>query len=146
MFGMLAPKVFISYSWSSLEHEQWILDLAKNLVESGVDIILDKWNLREGQDKYAFMERMINDAEINKVLIVCDRTYAEKADARLGGVGTESQIISAEVYSKVEQSKFVPIVSELTEDGAPILPAYLRGRIFIDMSNAANRYENMEQL
>jgi hypothetical protein len=144
--SMSVPKVFISYSWSSAEHEQWVLELAKTLVESGVDIVLDKWDLREGQDKFAFMERMVTDPAISKVLIVCDRGYTEKADTRRGGVGTESQIISAEVYSKVEQSKFVPIVSEFADDGSAILPAYLRGRVFIDMSSAANRYENFEQL
>jgi SEFIR domain len=143
---MSVPKVFMSYSWSSQDHEQWVIELASNLVESGVEVVLDKWDLREGQDKFAFMERMLTDPAIGKVLIVCDRGYVEKADARRGGVGTESQIISAEVYSKVDQSKFVPIVSELGEDGAPILPAYLRGRIFIDMSSQADRYENFEQL
>ncbi len=142
----MSPKAFISYSWSSQDHEQWVLELAKSLVESGVDVVLDKWDLREGQDKFAFMERMVTDPAINKVLIVCDRAYSEKADMRRGGVGTESQIISADVYEKVAQSKFVPIVSELGDDGTPALPAYLRGRIFIDMSSEANRYENFEQL
>lgn len=30
-------KVFISYSWTSSEHEQKVLDLATELMESGVD-------------------------------------------------------------------------------------------------------------
>ena len=38
------PKVFISYSWSSPEHEQFVLDLATQLRESGIDAILDKWD------------------------------------------------------------------------------------------------------
>ena len=37
---MTAPKLFISYSWSSPEHEQWVVDLATELRESGVDVIL----------------------------------------------------------------------------------------------------------
>lgn len=35
--------------------------------------------------------------------LVCDRTYVDKADGRSGGVGTEAQIISAEIYSKQAQ-------------------------------------------
>lgn len=36
------PKLFISYSWSSEEHGQWVINLATSLRESGVDVILDK--------------------------------------------------------------------------------------------------------
>ena len=46
------PKVFISYSWSS---DTMALDLAKRLMEHGVEVVIDKWDLKEGQDKYAFM-------------------------------------------------------------------------------------------
>jgi hypothetical protein len=35
-------RTFISYSWSSPEHEEWVLGLATELEESGVDVILDK--------------------------------------------------------------------------------------------------------
>jgi len=38
------------------------------LRESGVDVILDKWDLREGHDAYAFMEKMVTDPQIKKVL------------------------------------------------------------------------------
>ncbi len=50
------PKVFISYSWSSPQHEQWVLDLAERLSGDGVVVVLDKWDLKEGQDKHVFME------------------------------------------------------------------------------------------
>ena len=53
------PKLFISYSWSSEEHGQLVIDLATSLRESGVDVILDKWDLREGNDATAFMEKMV---------------------------------------------------------------------------------------
>ena len=59
------PKVFISYSWSS---DALVLDLAQRLVSHGVDVVLDKWELKEGNDKYKFMERCVNDADITKVL------------------------------------------------------------------------------
>ena len=73
------PKVFISYSWSS---DRLVLELAQRLISHGVDVVLDKWELKEGQDKYAFMERCVNDPDITKVLIICDRVYAQKANNR----------------------------------------------------------------
>ena len=74
---MPSPKLFISYSWSNPQHEQWVIELSTSLRESGVDVILDKWDLKEGHDAYAFMEKMVSDPEIEKVAIVCDQVYSE---------------------------------------------------------------------
>ena len=53
------PKLFISYSWTDKNHEEWVLELAKDLCNNGVDVILDKWHLKEGQDAAVFMEKMV---------------------------------------------------------------------------------------
>jgi hypothetical protein len=140
------PKLFISYSWSSPEHEQWVLQLATELVDSGIDVILDKWDLKEGHDAYAFMEKMVTDPEITKVIMVCDRKYSEKADGRSGGVGTETQIISKEVYEKTDQNKFVAIVTKKDENGKAYLPTYYKSRIYIDLSDDDLYAKNFEQL
>lgn len=143
---MTAPKLFISYSWSGVEHEQWVVNLATELRESGVDAILDKWDLKEGHDAVAFMEKMVTDPEIKKVAIICDEKYATKADGREGGVGTETQIISKEVYEKQDQEKFVAIVCEKNSEGKPFLPTYYKSRIYIDLSEVDSYSENFERL
>lgn len=125
------PKLYVSYSWSSHDHEQWVIDLATRLRESGVDVILDKWDLKEGHDTLGFMEKMVNDPELKKVILVCDRIYAEKADGRSGGVGTETQIISPEIYEKQDQRKFVAVLSEKDEQGRPYLPTYYKSRYIL---------------
>lgn len=141
-----SPKAFISYSWSSPQHEEWVLELAEKLRSDGVDIILDKWDLKEGHDKYDFMEKMVNDSNVNKVLIICDEAYAKKANMRKGGVGTETQIISAEIYEQVIQEKFIPVVSEVDADGKPFLPTFINSRIYIDLSIDENYYQEYEKL
>lgn len=140
------PKLFISYSWSSPEHEQWVIKLASDLRDSGVDVILDKWDLKEGQDAHAFMEKMVVDPSIEKVAIVCDRIYAEKANKRSGGVGTETQIISPEIYEKQEQNKFVAIIAERDAEGKAYLPVYYKSRIYIDLCDNDLYAKNYEQL
>ncbi|CAN5594683.1 SEFIR domain-containing protein [soil metagenome] len=142
----LPPRVFVSYSWTSPEHEEFVLTLATRLRSDGVDVILDKWDLREGHDKHVFMETMVTDPNVWRVLIICDKRYAERADSRAGGVGTESQIISAEVYNRTAQEKFIPVVSELGSDGAPHLPAFLKSRIYIDLSDVQRYYSEYEKL
>lgn len=143
---MDAPKLFVSYSWSTPDHEQWVIDLATELQQSGVEVNLDKWDLREGQDAIAFMEKMVTDPAINKVLIVSDKTYASKADDRKGGVGTETQIISHEVYGKTSQEKFVLVVAERDPEGKPYIPAYYKSRIYIDLSESEKYATNFETL
>lgn len=139
-------KLFMSYSWSSPEHEAWVLNLATQLRESGVDVILDKWDLKEGHDAVAFMEKMVTDPDVKKVIMVCDKKYVEKTDGRKGGVGTEAQIISAKIYKEVEQDKFVAVVAEKDEDGNPYLPTYYASRIYIDMSDDDLYSTNFEQV
>ncbi len=140
------PRVFVSYSWTSPEHMNCVVGWCERLVGDGVDVVFDKWELSEGHDKYAFMERMVTDPSVTHVLIFSDSAYREKANKRERGVGTESQIISAEIYGKVSQDKFIPVVCEYDEDGKPCVPVFLEGRIYIDFSNSEKVNEEWEKL
>ena len=137
------PKVFISYSWNKSE---FVLALAERLVSHGVDVVLDKWELKDGQDKYVFMEQCVNNPDISKVLIISDKQYTEKANHRKGGVGDETAIISTELYGRVNQEKFIPIATEYDEDGHAYMPTYIKSRIYIDLSNEDVYEENYEKL
>jgi len=143
---MLNPRLFVSYSWTTPEHEEWVLNLATELVRSGVDVIIDKWLLREGHDVHAFIEQMVTDQEIGKVILVCDKAYAEKTNGRKGGVGIEAQIVSGEIYFRKDQSKFVAVITEKDENGAPYLPVYYKSRIYIDLSDPKTYADNFERL
>lgn len=141
-----SPRVFISYAWTSSEHIEWVIQLASELRSFGVDIVLDKWDLKEGHDAHAFMEQMVTDPAVQKVIMICDEVYASKANARSGGVGTEAQIISPNLYGKRDQSKFVAVVREKDSDGNAHVPAFYSTRIHIDMSDDDLYSANLEQL
>lgn len=128
------PKVFISYAWGSQEHDEKVIALATTLKGDGVDVIFDKWQLKEGNDTFKFMEKSVLDESITNVLILIDPIYAKKANERAGGVGTETQIISSEVYNKVEQTKFIPVVFERDVEGNVCKPQYLKGLLHFDLS------------
>ncbi len=140
------PKVFISYSWTNDEHTIWVADLSERLMNDGIVVVLDQWDLQDGQDLNDFMEQMVKDPEINRVIIVSDATYTAKADGRKGGVGTETQIISQEVYESVDQTKFVPVLRERDAEGKACLPIYLKSRKYIDFSDPENDSEAYDQL
>ena len=143
---MTIPKAFISYCWTAQSHQDWVLNLAERLVSDGIDVIIDKWDLKEGQDKFTFMENMVNDSGIDKVLIILDEKYSKKADNRSGGVGTETQIISPQIYQNVSQEKFIPIIAAIDEEGNAFIPSYLNGRIYIDLSVQEQFEQNYEIL
>ena len=127
------PKVFISYSWSSKEYEEKVMNFAVKLREDGIDVVIDKWDMQAGNDTISFMERNVKDPSVNFVLMLLDKKYAEKADNRSGGVGIETQVISKKVYDDVEQSKFIPIVFD-REDNEVYIPTYLKSRFYYDLT------------
>ena len=135
--NIVTPKVFISYSWTVQDKT---IELANRLLANGIDIILDVYDLKDGQDKYAFMEQSVNDPTVNHVLIICDKTYAEKANARAGGVGDETVIITPEIYGNAKQTKFIPVIFEKDENGNAYRPTYIKSRIYVDLSDE-NSYE-----
>lgn len=142
----IAPKVFISYSWTSDEHEAWVINLATRLRKDGVDAFIDKWLLKPGHDRFAFMEQMIVSKDVHKVIVVCDKGYKEKADQRIGGVGVESQVISQHIYTKVRQEKFIPVIAERDENGDVPVPTFMSYLIYIDLSDEKRFETGYKQL
>lgn len=140
------PKVFISYSWGNSITQESVMELAQRLMNDGVEVVLDKWDFQEGHDKYAFMERTVSDESIDHVLIICDKSYQERADSRKGGVGDETVVISSEVYGHIRQTKFIPLIFERDSNGEAFMPAYIKSKKYIDFSNEDEYEKAYEEL
>lgn len=136
-------KVFISYSWTPERNKKWVEQLVHRLEKDGVEVVIDFKDLKLGHDKYAFMERLVNDDTIKKVLIICNKAYKEKADGRIGGVGDESAIITPQIYGSVTQEKFIPVVNEYDKNGNPYLPNYLASRMYADLTDFEKGYKEL---
>lgn len=139
-------RAFTSYSWSSPTHEAWVINLASRLREDGVDVILDKWDLKPGHDAYQFMESMVTDKTVTKVMMICDKSYVDKANNRAGGVGTESQIISPELYGAGAQDKYAALMTDEDENGNAHIPVFYKGRIYFDFRSADKFEDSYDQL
>lgn len=140
------PKVFISYAWGTQEYQTKVLAFATSLMQDGVDVLLDKWSAMGGNDLNSFMEKSVNDSTVTNVLMLLDENYSKKADQRKGGVGTETQIISQQVYQSVEQSKFIPVVFERDQNGHINKPIYLKSRFHYDLSDNDSYDEEYKKL
>ena len=140
------PKVFISYAWGTMDYQMKVLAFATALKGDGVDVVIDKWSVEAGNDMNSFMEKSVNDPSITNVLILLDENYAVKADGRQGGVGAETQIISQEVYNKVDQNRFVPVIFERNVNNEVCKPIYLKGSYHFDLSDEENYDEQYKNL
>lgn len=141
-----APKLFISYCSSSVETQEWVTNLAQNLSNDGVHVIYDLWDLGPGQDAFAFMEQIVRDDEIKKVVLICDSHYVKRANEREHGVGTEAQIISPKIYADTSQTKFVAVVLASDQAGKALVPIYYTSNIYIDFRSEANSVQSYEKL
>lgn len=126
---MSVPKVFISYSHDSQIHKKWVLDLATRLRNSGIDAIIDQWELKPGDDIPHFMETQLSTS--NYVLMVCTNRYVEKANSGKGGVGYEKMIVTSELISNIDSNKVIPLIRQT---GTHEVPTFLKSKLFVDFS------------
>lgn len=126
---MKNPTVFISYSWDSEEHKQWVKILSDKLIENGIDTLLDQKDLVLGDPLTQFMEQSITNSDY--VLLICTPAYKQKADMRKGGVGYEESIITADVYMNQNHRKYIPVLANGSWETS--IPTWAVGKLGVDL-------------
>ena len=135
------PTVFVSYSWDDEEHEEWVLNLATDLMAKGINVILDKWEMTPGKLLPHFMEDAVRSSD--RVICVMTPNYKKKTDNLEGGVGVEYSIISAEIQQDVKTEKFIPLIRKGTKND---IPTFLKGRTYVNMREGANYDKSIDEL
>ncbi len=138
---MATPKVFVSYSHDSQDHKKWVLDLATRLRSTGVDAILDQWELKPGDDLPHFMETHL--ANSDHVLMICSDRYVTKANSGTGGVGYEKMIITVDLMRNIDSNKVIPIIRQ---QGTHNVPTFLKTKLFLDFSRDDDFEFNFDEL
>lgn len=136
------PKVFISYSHDSPKHKLWVSEIGAKLRSTGVDVILDQWQLNLDQDLAHFMESGVRDSD--KVLVICTDSYVRKANAGEVGVGYEPMIVTKRIVDELGTSKFIPIVRQVFEQEKT--PDFLKTRVYIDFTDDNQFDEKFDEL
>lgn len=139
----IPPKVFISYSWDDEPHKKWVKKLADNLIDNGVDVVLDQYELQAGANISYFMEKSLVESE--KVLIIFTENYQAKATNRKGGVGVEYSILNAEVCQNITNNKkYIPILRSGTTQTS--IPPFMRQFISIYMQDDSKYDEQIKEI
>lgn len=134
------PKVFISYSWDSEEHKNWVVELVNKLRKNGVDATCDQFETQIGNVN---LNKMMVSAfkDYDFVIIVLTESYAKKAENGEGGVGFETMLS-------------LPILKENPDDLILItregyqntFPSHLEGFYALDFSDDSKFDEKIDEL
>lgn len=131
---MQSPKVFVSYSWTPMSNQETVFQLVSRLRRDNVGVIYDRDELHPGQNINYFMEQALERNDIDNIVVICNKDYADKANNREGGVGYEAGIIISEIKSSPLQRRVIPVAVEFDGDGKPYLPTKFKELYYIDLT------------
>jgi hypothetical protein len=130
------PRVFISYSHDSREHEDRVLALSDRLRTEGVDTNIDQYDSAPTEGWPFWMERQIRESDF--VLVVCTETYLRRVEHREEphkghGVLWEANAIYNHLYSdQLINKKFLPVLFLGTSSDHIPLPLRSFTRHYVD--------------
>ncbi len=127
------PSCFISYAWGVPAHEQWVRKFAEDMLDAGIEVILDDWdNSIIGSSVPRFISRLEN---CDFIVVVGTPLFLQKYQNKVSATGS---VVAAEVdliaqrliRTEKEKSSVLPLL--LKSEDWQALPALLRGRSYAD--------------
>lgn len=139
---MEEPKVFISYSWDSDLHKDWVVNLMNKLREKGVNTKIDRSITQNGTVN---LNRMMIEEFKNSCFIVTVLTenYAMRANDYRGGVGLETMLLGNELLNNIK--KIIPLKRSSGSDET-VIPYCLKGLNYTDFSMDNNFDSSFNEL
>lgn len=128
-------RIFISYSWDSEDHKQWVQQLAEDLTDlmPDLDVEYDQRGMDHRVDRNQYMESAIFESDA--VLVIITKNYTEKANTRQGGVGRETAM-AAERHWTETASKSKTRVLAIKREADADAPRYLTASLYFDFTRA----------
>lgn len=133
--------VFISYSWDSKEHQEWVGQLADDLTKNGIYVLYDGYN-EDGTPIDMFMELGIQRAD--KVIVIGTPNFLLKYNASSSGAAFEGYIIRAYVIQSVGTKKIIPCLRKGNYKlSFPMILSSRKGHDFSDDNNYELELEDL---
>ena len=139
---MKNPTVFISYSWDSPGHKNWVIALANELRRNGINAKVDEFITQKGTVN---LNRMMieNISRSDYTIVVLTDRYADKSNEFKGGVGYETSLLINSMVENID--KIIPIM-RYKGDKNNAIPYYLKGVSYIEFSDDNEYDEKIEEL
>lgn len=130
-------KIFLSYSYDSEKHEEWVTSLAYELEQyKELHVIYDKYDLSRLDDKNYFMEKGVFGSDY--IVVIASENYVKKSNNREGGVGIETYMASSRYWEETLGTEKDNVIVILRDNAKKELPNYLKGKIYIDFNEDRN--------
>jgi|WetSurMetagenome_2_1015567.scaffolds.fasta_scaffold07704_2 hypothetical protein len=133
--------VFISYSWDSNTHKDWVRKLADDLTAKGIYVLYDGY-IEDGTPIDLFMELGIQRAD--KVIVIGTPDYMKKYSSTTTGTAFEGCIIRAYVVKSIGTKKIIPCLR--IGDFKLSFPMILSSRKGHDFSDDDHYEEELDDL
>ena len=131
-----SPKVFISYSHDSEEHQDRVLKLSDKLRSEGIDCVLDQYEDSPPEGWPKWMDRNVKNSDF--VLVICTETYYNRVmgtDEKGMGIKWESSLIYQQLYNAgANNTKFIPIY--FNDGKFENIPEPLQGATFYNVEDS----------
>ena len=138
-----APVCFLSYAWDTPEHGKWMLALAKDLRNAGIDVIFDQWN-KPGSSLSRFIEQIVSSDFVVPVGTprLLKKYETEKADPV---VDAELRLINLLLMKRTNvRERVIPLLRDA--DAATSLPPLLQDPVYLDFRLADGYFANLFDL
>jgi hypothetical protein len=134
-------SVFLSYKWGAESENAWVMAFASDLRHAGLDVKLDRWEVRAGDSFIDYMAQGIANAPIVMFVITEASTEAAmKGMGRGGGLSFEMQIAAARRIAD-EEFRLIPIFRQ-----GKGVPAHLLGQRYIDFRDDGQYHRALSEL
>jgi len=139
----VAPRIFISYSHDSREHEQRVLELANRLRRDGLDCVIDRYFVMPQESWLGWMAEQVSHADF--VLVVCTENYWRRFEEKPGAVSGagakwEGSILRQELYEAESGNTYIPVIFSAVD--VNYIPLALKGTTFCRLDSPAG-YERL---
>jgi len=129
-------KVFISYSWDSNSHQNWILNLANKLRDNGIDANIDVFYFQEETTNINKM-MIKNIKESDYIIVVLTENYRQKVDNWKDGVGYENELLLPIFRAETERNKLIFIMRH-NGNYKDVFPFHIQDYYAIDFTDNSN--------
>lgn len=133
---------FVTYSWDSEEHQQWVLKLTNDLRKNGVDATFDLFQTQAGTVNLNQM-MITNIRDRDYVIIVLTEGYAERSNDFKGGVGFETLLAIPILLENPDKLIFV---MKHKGNFTDVFPFHLKGFYAINFSDEQSYEKSLKEL
>jgi len=138
------PACFISYAWGVPEHERWVVRLARDIQNAGINVLLDRWHCPPGYPIGRFTDQ-IEKSEF--VVVVGTPKLRQKYETQESDpvVASELELINLRLRQPTRYGrKVIPLLL----DGEPHIAftPQLQDLAFVNFQNEAFYFVNLFDL